>query len=64
MHPVLLGRGQPLFGPADTQRELRLVETRTFGNGVVLLRHERPADGHVIPGDIDGGGPGGEPSRS
>jgi dihydrofolate reductase len=41
VHPVVLGAGTPLFRPADTPRPLRLVETRTFGNGVVLLRHER-----------------------
>jgi dihydrofolate reductase len=41
VHPVLLGRGRQLFGPADAPRDLRLVETRTFGNGVVLLHHER-----------------------
>jgi dihydrofolate reductase len=41
VHPVLLGRGRPLFSPADRRAGLRLVETRTFGNGVVLLRHER-----------------------
>lgn len=46
VHPVLLGAGRPLFGPGDAAaaggpRELRLVETRTFGNGVVLLRHRR-----------------------
>ena len=27
--------------PRTTLTDLRLVETRTFGNGVVLLRHER-----------------------
>lgn len=41
VNPVVLGAGRPLFGPADTPTELRLVETRQFGNGVVLLRHER-----------------------
>ena len=40
--PVLIGRGAPLFRPADEAYPLRLVETRTFGNGVVLLRHQRP----------------------
>jgi dihydrofolate reductase len=43
VHPVLLGRGRQLFGPVETPQELRLLETRTFGNGVVLLRHARPA---------------------
>jgi dihydrofolate reductase len=45
VHPVLLGQGRQLFGPADAPRDLRLVETRTFGNGVVLLRYGRPAAG-------------------
>ncbi|OKK08564.1 deaminase [Streptomyces sp. CB03234] len=41
VHPVLIGRGKPLFQDADTETGLRLVETRAFGNGVVLLRYER-----------------------
>jgi len=41
VHPVLVGRGRRLFGPGDATTGLRLVESRTFGNGVVLLRHER-----------------------
>jgi dihydrofolate reductase len=40
VHPVVLGSGKPLFAPADTRVGLRLVETRTFGNGVVLLRYQ------------------------
>ncbi|WP_106400301.1 dihydrofolate reductase family protein [Actinocorallia populi] len=38
VNPVVLGRGRPLF-PGDVELDLRLVETRTFGNGVVLLRY-------------------------
>jgi dihydrofolate reductase len=41
VHPILLGDGTPLFPRGEARRPLRLVETRTFGNGVVLLRHER-----------------------
>jgi dihydrofolate reductase len=41
VHPVLIGRGKPLFQASDAQRHLRLAETRTFGNGVVLLRYQR-----------------------
>jgi riboflavin biosynthesis pyrimidine reductase len=41
VHPVLLGRGRPLFRPEDKMADLELAETRTFGNGVVLLRHTR-----------------------
>jgi dihydrofolate reductase len=40
-NPVILGRGKPMFQPADRTVELRLVETRRFGNGVVLLRYDR-----------------------
>ncbi|MFJ5269048.1 dihydrofolate reductase family protein [Streptomyces sp. NPDC088358] len=41
VHPVLIGGGKPLFPQADALTGLRLTETRTFGNGVVLLRYER-----------------------
>ncbi|MGX1477167.1 UNVERIFIED_CONTAM: dihydrofolate reductase [Streptomyces canus] len=40
VHPVLVGRGKPLFPHTDTLTSLRLVESHTFGNGVVLLRYE------------------------
>ncbi|MCU7821386.1 dihydrofolate reductase family protein [Kitasatospora sp. DSM 101779] len=43
VHPVLIGEGKPLFPPAEADRPLHLVETRTFGNGVVLLHYGRPA---------------------
>jgi dihydrofolate reductase len=41
VHPVVIGRGRPLFERSDAQIDLRLAGTRTFGNGVVLLRYER-----------------------
>ncbi|HTX91791.1 MAG TPA: dihydrofolate reductase family protein [Anaerolineales bacterium] len=37
--PVVLGRGRGLFEGVDGPRELRLVNTRTFGNGNVLLTY-------------------------
>ncbi|TMK84115.1 MAG: dihydrofolate reductase [Actinobacteria bacterium] len=43
VHPVLIGRGKPLFPTSDTRVSLHLAETRAFGNGVVLLRYERGA---------------------
>lgn len=43
VNPVVLGRGTPLFPQSDTPIPTKLVETRTFGNGVVLLRYERSA---------------------
>ena len=42
VHPVVIGRGKPLFAASDARVNLRLAETRTFGNGVVLLRYQRP----------------------
>ncbi len=44
VHPVLVGRGRQFFGPAHAPTSLRLIETRTLGNGVVMLRHERTRD--------------------
>jgi len=41
VHPVVLGRGRPLFQPSDMRTPLRLAQTRAFGNGVVLLRYTR-----------------------
>ena len=42
VHPVLIGRGLPLFPVVDRRTSLRLLESRSFGNGVVLLRYGRP----------------------
>jgi dihydrofolate reductase len=42
VHPVVIGKGKPLFPPSDASIDLRLVESRRFGNGVVLLRYQRP----------------------
>ena len=41
VHPVVIGRGKPLFPPGAAKVVLGLAEIRTFGNGVVLLRYER-----------------------
>ncbi|MFE7463828.1 dihydrofolate reductase family protein [Streptomyces sp. NPDC057499] len=43
VHPVVLGRGKPLFPASGGRTGLGLAGTRTFGNGVVLLRYERGA---------------------
>jgi riboflavin biosynthesis pyrimidine reductase len=40
VHPIAIGQGQPLFPPSETVVPLKLLQTRTFGNGVVLLRYE------------------------
>lgn len=41
IHPVVIGRGTPMLRPSDAKVRLRLLETHTFGNGVVMLRYER-----------------------
>jgi dihydrofolate reductase len=41
VHPVLVGGGTPMFPRSSVPTSLRLVETRPFGNGVVLLRYAR-----------------------
>jgi dihydrofolate reductase len=40
VHPVVLGGGTRFF-PTGPRFDLRLLETRTFGSGVTLLRYER-----------------------
>jgi dihydrofolate reductase len=47
VHPVVLGRGRPLFPPSDRRIHLRLVESRSFGSGVVLLRYDH-GDGEEV----------------
>ena len=49
VHPVVIGRGKPLFPATDRKIDLRLAETRTFGNGVVLLRYQRRDAGGIGP---------------
>ena len=38
---VVVGAGTPFFRQSDVLTSLQLLETRTFGNGVVLLRYGR-----------------------
>src|SRR5947208_5624069 len=40
IHPVVIGAGKRLF-PPDAKFDLQLIETRAFGNGVVLLHYAR-----------------------
>ena len=39
VHPIVIGRGKPLFPLSDARTPLLLAETRAFSNGVVLLRY-------------------------
>jgi dihydrofolate reductase len=40
VHPIVIGEGKRLF-PSEAKLDLRLIETKSFGNGVVLLRYQR-----------------------
>lgn len=40
VNPVVLGSGKPLFKGIKDRLELRLVNTKTFGNGNVLLYYQ------------------------
>lgn len=44
VNPVLIGGGKPLFPASGRRVPLRLVESRTFGNGVELLRYRRASE--------------------
>ncbi len=43
--PVLLGGGTPYFPRLESRISLELIETRTFGSGVVFHRYRRASDG-------------------
>jgi dihydrofolate reductase len=39
-HPVILGGGKPMFQALHDKINLKLIETRTFISGVLLLRYQ------------------------
>lgn len=39
--PVALGSGRRLFGETDDKKRLKLTDTKTVGDGVVVLTYER-----------------------
>lgn len=41
IHPVLVGKGLPLFYDINDKKDLRLVKTKTFGSGAIILYYER-----------------------
>jgi dihydrofolate reductase len=43
VRPIVLGGGKPYFAELDRPINLRLVETRAFPGGAVLLRYQRSA---------------------
>lgn len=40
VYPVVVGAGQPLFGETAGPKPMRLVSTRTVGDGLVLLGYQ------------------------
>jgi dihydrofolate reductase len=39
LHPVVLGSGKPLFKDITQKYDLKLLEAKTFKNGVIMLRY-------------------------
>ena len=40
INPVFLGKGKPLFKDIKDRINLKLVKTKTFNNGIVLLQYQ------------------------
>jgi dihydrofolate reductase len=45
IHPVIVGAGTPLFPNEGSKVNLKLLETHTFGSGVVFLRYQASREG-------------------
>ena len=41
VHPIVIGTGKPLFPRSGPRVNLRLLETRGFGNGVLQLHYRK-----------------------
>lgn len=41
IHPVILSKGKPLFNNIEARVKLDLIDTRTFKNGVELVRYQK-----------------------
>jgi dihydrofolate reductase len=40
VHPIIIGGGKRLFQEGGAPKTLRLIETKAFGSGIVVLRYE------------------------
>jgi dihydrofolate reductase len=40
IHPVVLGKGKPLFGELKDKLNMRLISTTKFGSGVVMMSYD------------------------
>jgi dihydrofolate reductase len=52
VHPVVLGAGRRLFGELSDRKPLRLVDTRTVGDGVVIHTYELIRDARESERDV------------
>ena len=43
VHPVVLGSGKRLFSEANPRQKFKLVETRSFSTGIVILHYQPEA---------------------
>ncbi len=41
VHPIVLGKGKPLFEDLQSRINLKLIETKTFKSGVVVLHYKK-----------------------
>jgi dihydrofolate reductase len=41
VHPIVVGAGERLFGETSDKKPMRLLESRTVGDGLVHLTYER-----------------------
>ena len=44
IYPVVLGAGERLFGETSDKKPMRLINTRTVGDGLTYLTYERVRD--------------------
>ena len=44
IYPAVLGDGERLFGQTSDAKSMRLVGTRTIGDGLAFLTYERVRD--------------------
>ena len=47
--PVVLGAGQRLFGETSDQKPMRLVDTKTIGDGLVFLTYQFLPEAQFVP---------------
>lgn len=40
LHPILLGKGRPLFDKLKSSHQLQLLKTKSFQSGVILLQYK------------------------